>query len=303
MLRRFAPTAKLLFGSQRRIVLGKLIKKPYHKLKNSPRVRGINRRVVGFREKVLYGGRFREALLVRLLGGLHRSQFRRDWVLYSKEPPHFYNQRWNGFEFTYGKSRSAYCFLRGFLASEVIRDGDHLLDIGCGDGFFSNSFFSQRCRHIDAIDIDESAIEAAKNLNSSPVIDYFILDAVREPFPSERYDVIVWDGAIGHFSQSDLSTVLEKVRGAISPSGIFVGSESLGIEGTDHLQYFEDAAALSSVFKPYFEHVLVRTAEYQTGGGFPRTEAYWRCTNDTSSRHESTVWTEYAGPATSANAS
>jgi hypothetical protein len=245
-------------------------------------------------ETVLYGGSLREVFLVRLLGALHRSQFRREWTFFSEEPPHFYNQRWNGFEFTYGKSRNPYGFLRGFLACDVLRDGDNLLDIGCGDGFFANTFFSARCQHIDSIDIDRFAIETAKKLNRSPKIDFHVLDVVRQPFPSERYDVIVWDGAIGHFLAADLSIVLEKIHRAISPSGIFVGSESLGVEGPDHLQYFEDESALSSVFKPYFKYVLIRTAEYRIGGGFLRREAFWRCTNDLSPRHKSTTWIDFA---------
>jgi SAM-dependent methyltransferase len=233
---------------------------------------------------------------------LHKSQFRRDWRFFSQDPPHFYNQRWNGFEFTYGKRRSPYAFFRGFLASEVIREGDDLLDVGCGDGFFSNTFFSARCRHVDAIDIERDAIETAKRLNGSPKIDFHILDAVRDPFPSDRYDVIVWDGAIGHFSQSDLSFVLKKILLALSPSGMFVGSESLGAEGSDHLQFFQDESALASVFKPYFKHVFIRSAEYRIGDGYLRKEAYWRCTNGPAPRHESNQWIDFAEPDPAANA-
>ena len=192
-------------------MIGDLLNNTYQKLKNYPRVRSGIFRVVRLLETILYGGNLREVFLVRLLGTLHRSQYRREWIFFSDEPPHFYNQRWNGYEFTYGKSRNPYSFLRGFLACEILRDGDHLLDIGCGDGFFASAFFSARCQHIDSIDIDRSAIETAKRLNRSPKIDFHLLDVVRQPFPSERYDVIVWDGAIGHFLEADLSIVLEKI--------------------------------------------------------------------------------------------
>jgi 2-polyprenyl-3-methyl-5-hydroxy-6-metoxy-1,4-benzoquinol methylase len=277
-------------------------KRIHRKLEQHLDVRRNSSRIATLLETLLYGGTRREALLVRLLGALHRSQFRREWHL-SLKTPHFYNQRWNGFEFTYGRSRSPYGFFCGFLASEVIRDGDCLLDIGCGDGFFSNTFFSARCRHIDAIDVDPSAIETARRLNSSPKIRFHILDAVRNSFPSERYDVIVWDGAIGHFSQSDTSSVLEKICRSLSPSGIFVGSESLGIEGSDHLQYFDSESALAWVLKPYFKHVLVRTAEYRIRGGYARREAYWRCFNSSSCRHESTTWVDFAEPKAAAHGS
>ncbi|MGD0948046.1 MAG: class I SAM-dependent methyltransferase [Candidatus Binatia bacterium] len=273
--------------------MGDVRKRIRRQLEQHPDVRRSLFGIATLLETLLYGGTRREALLVRLLGALHRSQFRREWHL-SLKTPHFYNQRWNGFEFTYGRSRSPYGFFRGFLASEVIRDGDCLLDIGCGDSFFSNSFFSEKCRHIDAIDVDAFAIETARRLNSSPKIRFHILDAVRNSFPSECYDVIVWDGAIGHFSQSDTFRVLEKICRSLSPSGIFVGSESLGMEGSDHLQYFESESALAAVLKPYFEHVLIRTAEYRIGEGYARREAYWRCFNRSSCRHESTTWVDFA---------
>jgi cyclopropane fatty-acyl-phospholipid synthase-like methyltransferase len=33
-----------------------------------------------------------------------------------------------------------------------VREGSRLLDIGCGDGFFTKRFFATRCAHIDTVD-------------------------------------------------------------------------------------------------------------------------------------------------------
>jgi 2-polyprenyl-3-methyl-5-hydroxy-6-metoxy-1,4-benzoquinol methylase len=87
---------------------------------------------------------------------------------------------------------------RGFFVADLLRDGDRLLDIGCGDGFFTNRFFAARCTHIDAIDNDAEAIRAACARHRASNITYALLDAAAQPFPNTRYDVIVWDGAIGH---------------------------------------------------------------------------------------------------------
>lgn len=245
-----------------------------------------------FIEAVVFGGRIREAILVRLLGAFYRSSFRRDWVLYSDVPPHFSNSRANAFAFIYGSSRSPYPLFRGFLACEVIQNGDRLLDIGCGDGFFSAAFFAENCQRIDAVDVEMSAIDAARRLNPHPKVVFHRLDAVRDAFPSASYDVIVWDGAIGHFPPADLNSVLEKIVRALSPSGVFVGSESLGHEGSDHLQFFENESALAAVLRPYFKHVLTRITEYRIQGGYMRREVYWRCSNDENSRHRQTGWIE-----------
>lgn len=248
------------------------------------------RRLRRFSEKILYGGPLRENILVRLLGALHRSQHRRDWILHDGEAPHFYNQRWNGFNFTYGEHRSPAVFTRGFLAAEVIRPGDSLLDIGCGDGFFTKTFFSNDCARIDALDIEPSAVAAARRMNPAPNIDYQLRDAVRDPFPRQNYDVIVWDGAVGHFSADDLETMLSKIAQALAPDGIFVGSETLGREGHDHLQFFPDAASMAALFKPFFPVVRIRVRKYVLDGGYPRTEAYWRCSRNPTTRHSDSEW-------------
>ena len=245
-------------------------------------------------ETILFGGAVRESILVRMLGALYRSQFRRSWVNNTTEPPHFYYQRWNGYRFVYGDGdRNPYCFTRGFLALEVVRNGDRLLDIGCGDGFFTNTFYSPRCKAIDAVDIETSAIETANRLNASDKIRYRLLDAVNDPFPGKEYDVIVWDGAIGHFAAGDLAAVLGKVVSTLAPGGVFVGSESLGTEGSDHLQFFHTEGELAEVFKPYFKRVMIRSVEYRIGNGSIRREAFWRCSQGDSDRLDAGRWEEF----------
>ena len=45
----------------------------------------------------------------------------------------------------------------------------------------------------------------------------------------------------------------------------FVGSESLGVEGHDHHQYFADEAAVQKLFAPYFRCVATRVVNYTIG--------------------------------------
>lgn len=153
-----------------------------------------------------------------------------------------------------------------------------LLDIGCGDGFFDRRFFAERCRRIDAIEIEPDSIRRAQR-DGNGKIQYHLLDAVNQPFPSEKYDVIVWDAAIGHFSKEGVQPVLQKITPALKEDGVFVGSESLGHEGHDHLQFFETTDDLKRLLTPHFKHVGVRTVEYSTAfsGSFGRQEAFWRC--------------------------
>ena len=252
------------------------------------RLRRVLGRPLRLIEHVGGGGRLRERLLLRLLGAHYRSRLRREW-LWTDEPPHFFAHRIGAFDLAFGAAKSGpYPWFRAFFAAEVIRDGDAVLDLGCGDGFFTARFLAPRAAHVDGIDVDSRAIETARRENASPNVRYHLADAIAEPFPRERYDVIAWDGALGHFSPEASATVLSKVRNALAADGIFCGSESLGAEGVDHLQFFESADDLRALLTPHFPHVWVREVAYRTGR-HDRREAYWRAAPDPA-RQEQASW-------------
>ncbi len=242
-------------------------------------------------ESLVFGGAFKERILLWLLGAYYSSKLRREWR-YRKEPPHFFDQRISFFELGFGKQTPGpYALARGFMVAELLRDGDRLLDIGCGDGFYDKRFYSARCSQIDAIDIDVPAIQAAQSNHRGANIAYARLDAVHQPFPHDQYDVIVMDGAIGHFAAEDSRRVLEKAAPALGARGLFVGSESLGQEGSDHLQFFASVGDLAALFTPFFKHVELHCETYRIGG-MVRQEAYWRCSNS-SERLQEGHWQEY----------
>lgn len=245
------------------------------------------------RETIVGGGNLRESVLLSLLKHHYRSRFRREWCLGS-EKPHFTNHRSGAFRLAYeDETLGAYPFYRGFFSSEVVSEGDRLLDIGCGDGFFTKRFLSLKCRHVDAIDVEPTAIRAAASYHHAENITYQVRDAVSKPFPADSYDVVVWDGAIGHFSAEVTNQMLAKIGAVLASDGIFVGSETLGnIEGHDHLQYFDSLDDLSRLLQPHFRYVQLRTVNYQLFG-FVRTEAYWRCANDRQ-RIEECAWQDHA---------
>ena len=106
------------------------------------------------------------------------------------------------------------------------------------------------------------------------------MDATVMPFPRKEYDVIIWDGAIGHFAPEAMQKMLQKISRALKHDGVFVGSESLGQEGHDHLQYFETVEDLATLLRSEFAHVEIKALRYTINDGtLLRHEAYWRCSN------------------------
>jgi len=239
----------------------------------------------------LWGGERRERLLIALLRRHYESIFRRQWTL-AAELPHYFDHRIGSFAFATGTGHP-YGYFRGFFAAEMIRDGDVLLDLGCGDGFFAQRFFAPRCRHVDAVDVDPGAIAHASRRNAGANITYSLLDAVEEPFPRDRYDVIVLDGAFGHFAPEAAGRLLDKIRAALGTEGVFVGSETLGDEGHDHLQFFETLPELAAILGSRFEHVQLRSIDYLIPPGAPRREAFWRCATQRD-RLEEASWQSYS---------
>jgi SAM-dependent methyltransferase len=223
----------------------------------------------------LYGGEGRRRLLEAGLGRYYRGLFKRQWQ-WADELPHFFDHRIGSFEFAVGKQHG-FAYYRGYFAAELLRGGDVVLDIGCGDGFFARRFFAPRAAAIDSIDIEERAIAHANAHNGAPNIRFLLCDAVHQPFPRDSYDLIVWDGALGHFAPDTTSRMLDKIRAALAPGGAFVGSESLGHEGHDHLQFFASLDDLGALLGAHFPFVELRFVEYEIGAGAMRTEAFWRC--------------------------
>jgi SAM-dependent methyltransferase len=239
----------------------------------------IGRKVLQFLEILIWGGRRRRDLSKKILNFQYKSKFRHDRV-WAKEPPHFSD--FENFENLFENSFSLYTLLKGYLAVDVLKKEDKLLDIGTGSGFFPSRFFSSKCKHIDAIDIEESAIDYAKNYNYADNINFIQQDAVNTPFPSEKYDVIIWDSAIGHFHPETTNKMLNKILNSLDKNGIFIGCEILGSdEGIDHLQFFENLNDLGALLKKYFRYVYLKELHYPTQHDqtFIRRQGFWRCCN------------------------
>jgi SAM-dependent methyltransferase len=242
-------------------------------------LRSTQRGLMSVPERLIFGGEGREALLVGLLLRHYQSRFRRDWVN-SPHPPHFWYHRLGWFRIGFDAGASASTYSRAFYSAEVIRRGDRVLDIGCGDGFITRRFLAERAGQIHALDIEPSAIRTAQRLNGGDPIEYFQSDATVGSFPAASYDVIVWDGAIGHFDPSTTNRMLEKIKTSLEPDGIFVGSESLGHEGGDHLQFWENLGELRAMLSAHFPYVELKELSMtigMPGNEMVRREAYWRC--------------------------
>jgi SAM-dependent methyltransferase len=227
--------------------------------------------------KSIARSRIVERVLSRLIVNFYDGQRKAEWES-GGEAPHFFSHRQSLVPFIFSNEpTSPYAYARAFFSALAVREEDVVLDIGCGDGFFSRRFLAARASHVDGVDIEEDAIDAARAFNGGANIQYHRLDATKEPFPKEQYDVVAWDGALGHFSASTTELMFAKIKSCLSRRGVFCGSESLGEEGSDHLQFFDSAEDLGRLLGKHFAIVQVHDIEYPLASGFRRREAFWRC--------------------------
>ena len=212
-----------------------------------------------------------------ILSGHFSSVFRRKWRWQFYGEPHFTDHTytfWRLYKAEIGEG--VYSLARGFYAAEAIIRGGHVLDIGCGDGGYTKRFLAPKAGHVDAVDLEPSAIATAQKRNAAPNISYMMLDAANDPLPRSEYDNVVMDGVLGHATRQDGEKILARIAAALSANGVFSGSETLGHEGHDHLQFFETEDQLRDLLKRFFSSVLLRVAEYNVGSS-NRVEAYWNC--------------------------
>ena len=261
------------------------------------RVRNASAPILRMVEKVLFGGEPRRSILRALWLAHMRSSIRRDlWWAKDGEELHFstHTETFNEFA-NAARTIDAQNFNRAFFTSLVIEDGDTVLDIGCGEGFFTKRFYAHRAKLVHAIDIDAGAIRRARRRNRDPRVQFFEADATSFVPPLPNYDVIVWDGAIGHFSAAQSDRVLRTIVSCLDADGIFCGSESLRHYGGDHLQAWASEDDLAALLRQHFRHVEIFSTEYR--GGFSnehvRHEAYWRC-SQVESRLERARWQRFS---------
>ena len=122
-------------------------------------------------------------LLWRLNGAIrslatftHAVQSAVDWGL---PPVPAWSDHYTDVYWQWGSRGTSFFLERGVLNAIVIRDGGHVLDLCCGDGFFARRFFAERAGRVTAFDGSSGAIAFARRYNARPNISILWATEVR----------------------------------------------------------------------------------------------------------------------------
>lgn len=154
---------------------------------------------------------------------------------------------------------------RGVYSALALKGGD-LLELCCGDGFNARNFYSLKSKQVVACDFDPKIIRIAKRKNSAPNVSFQVAD-IRTQMPDGRYDNIVWDAAIEHFTETEIQAIMRGIKNRLAPDGILSGYTIVErADGQKHLSHheyeFKSKEDLLRFFTPSFANVLVFETEY-----------------------------------------
>lgn len=131
-----------------------------------------------------------------------------------------------------------------YLISQIPKQSQQVLEIGCGTGRFSR-LLAQHAERVLAIDLSPVMIRVARKRSKLyPNIDFVNVDVMAYQFPDNQFDYIAILTTLHHLP---IGAILKRIRKALKPGGIFVCLDLYERSSlTDFL--FEGVAFPASVF-------------------------------------------------------
>lgn len=211
--------------------------------------------------------------LVRLT---HRIQFLIEW---SVDNPEYFDHNIDMYSSWY-KTRESFPVERGVFSSFAMHPNSKVLDLCCGDGFNSYHFYSLRASSVTAIDFDREAIRWAKRNYKAANLTFSIGD-IRTDIPDELFDNVVWDAAVEHFTETEITDIMSQLKSVLTPYGTLSGYTIIEPEwGGKHLHQheyeFHSKKDLARFLTPHFKNVHVFQTEFPS-----RTNLYFYATDGT----------------------
>ena len=141
-----------------------------------------------------------------------------------------------------------------FLAWYEQQTFKHVLDIGCGNGWFTNQL-ERAQQHTTGLDINEEELRQAHRLFANNRLQFVYGDLFEPIFKPASFDLIVLNACAQYFS--DFDALLNTLRGYLKPGGT--------IEIFDTRWYDADEVKAAAA----------RTLEYYQGLGHPQMAQHY----------------------------
>lgn len=195
----------------------------------------------------------------------HHLQFARQWQL-ATEIPHVFDP-FIDLYWRWGKTLNPMSWERGIFGLLAMKPGCRQLDLCCGEGFYTQRFYSSRAGTIIGMDYNNAAIKRAKRNFSAPNIEFRVGD-IRSEMPDGPFDNITWDAGIEYFTLQEIEHILSSIKLRLTPEGILSGYSLVVAHSGDQKEmssrgqkYAASREALGELLNRHFRHVVIlRTA-------------------------------------------
>jgi SAM-dependent methyltransferase len=189
--------------------------------------RGNTHRMTAIQERS--SGRFASAVLRAIRGvnaGVRRVAAATHWFQYKAEGGLQGSAEWFDHEVDVHwqwPSRSRSQFLeRGVLSALAMGPDDHVLELCCGDGFFTQRFYAPKVASLVALDHNPGALRFARRVHPAANVRYEQAD-ITAGLPPGPFDRIVWDSSFLQFTEDEIHRVLTSAALVLRPGGLFSG--------------------------------------------------------------------------------
>ena len=90
----------------------------------------------------------------------------------------------------------------------------------------------------------------------------FKVGDIRSDIPEGPFDNIVWDAAVEHFTESEICSIMERIKSVLDPNGTLSGYTIIEpADGGKHLHQheyeFHSKEDLSRFLSPHFKHIHI----------------------------------------------
>jgi len=214
--------------------------------------------------------------LRKLVRSTHHLQFLVEWAV---DNPEYFDHNIDMYSSWY-KTRESFPVERGVFSSIAMTANSRVLDLCCGDGFNSYHFYSLRAKQVTAVDFDQEAIRWAKRNYKAPNLTFSIGD-IRTDIPDGPFDNIVWDAAVEHFTETEITNIMSRLKTVLTHSGTLSGYTIIEPAGGgkhlhQHEYEFHSKEDLARFLTPHFKNVHVFQTEFPS-----RTNLYFYATGGT----------------------
>ena len=156
---------------------------------------------------------------------------------------------------------------RGVFGALALK-GNSVLELACGDGFNAKNFYSIKSKNIIACDFDPKAISVAITKNHAPNVKFIIAD-IRTNMPDGKFENIIWDAAIEHFTPLEITEIMINIKKRLVSDGVLSGYTIVekpdGKMQNPHHEYeFLNMSDLKRFLTPHFKNVKVFETIYST---------------------------------------